>query len=72
MGMNGESVSTRQGSKVIAAIMGGLAAYMQEEEGAQQATSRSRGRAPALKLWPIVGRVEIMRMRSMWQRRIVG
>jgi hypothetical protein len=70
--MKVEPSSTRHRSGVIAAIMGGVAAYIEEEERAQQATRASQSRAVAVKLWSIMGRVEMMRMRSMWQRRIVG
>jgi len=57
--------------KVVAAIMAGIAAYVDEQEKAVVLVSQQRRDAAPAKLWPILGREEIMRMRTMWQRRLV-
>ena len=58
-------------AKIVAAIMAGVAAFMQEEERASQEFAREKRPAPMMNLWSIWGREEMMRMRSMWQRRMV-
>ena len=58
-------------AKIVAAIMGGVAAFMEGEERASRETAREKMPAPVVNLWSIWGREEMMRMRSMWQRRMV-
>lgn len=57
--------------KVVAAVMAGIAAYIDEQEKAVAPVPLRRRDAAPTKLWPILGREEIMRMRTMWQRRLV-
>jgi hypothetical protein len=54
----------------MAAVMAGVTAYIEEQDRAIEPPSRRRREAVAAKLWPILGREEIMRMRTMWQRRM--
>jgi hypothetical protein len=56
----------------MAAIMAAVNAYMEEEvmAGAMMAMPQPRP-VPAINLWHISGREEMMRMRQLWQRRIV-
>jgi hypothetical protein len=56
---------------VVAAVMAGVAAYIEEQERAADSLPRRRREAAVPSLWPIFGREEIMRMRTMWQRRLV-
>jgi len=58
-------------AKIVAAIMGGVAAFVEEEERASMGSARDQRPAPVVNLWSLWGREEIMRMRSMWQRRMV-
>jgi len=53
-----------------AAIGVAVAACLQEEQTAAQAQSQIRS-APASSAWSAFGRDEMMRMRTMWQLRIV-
>ena len=65
------STTVEHREKVIAAILAGVNAFMQDEKQVgETATGRHR---PSLdtKIWPILGREEMMRMRTMWQRRMV-
>jgi len=56
--------------KVVAAILAGVSTYMEEESA--QATRFERQRpAVAVNMWSMAGREEMMRMRTLWQRRIV-
>jgi hypothetical protein len=57
--------------KVIAAIIAGVSACIEEEERAREAVTPRRRAARAVTLWPVLGREEIMRMRTLWQRRMV-
>jgi len=58
--------------KITAAIMAAVNAYMEEEEKARELmTTAQRRPALAISLWHVSGREEIMRMRQLWQRRIV-
>jgi len=68
MGTTG--IPQKDRAKIVAAIMGGVAAFM-EEERASRESAREKRPAPVLNLWSISGREEMMRMRSMWQRRMV-
>lgn len=55
--------------KKIAAIAAAVNAYLEEEA---QATAMARRPAEgAANLWQASGRMEMMQMRSMWQRRIL-
>jgi len=54
----------------MAAIIAGVNAYIQGEETASR-TVTERKPAVTVNMWPIMGREEIMRMRQLWQRRIV-
>jgi len=54
----------------IAAITASVAAYLEEEKyGGQTMIQRQPVMLPSL--WSIYGREEIMRMRMLWQQRIV-
>ena len=62
--------SEKQQDKIIAAILAGVAAFIDEEQ-ISQTTAPSRQRpAIAFNHWSMSGREELMRMRAMWQRRI--
>ena len=70
--MTANTISGASGQKgVIAAVMAGVAAYIEEQERAAELLPRRRKEAVVTSLWPIFGRQEIMRMRTMWQRRLV-
>jgi len=56
--------------KVIVAIIAGVSACIEEEEGVRGSTMTQRRPAVAVSLWPVFGREEIMRMRNLWQRRM--
>jgi len=56
---------------VIAAITAAVAAYMEEEEKALAPAMPQRRPVTVSILWSSSGREEIMRMRRLWQRRIV-
>lgn len=56
----------------MAAIMAAVNAYMEEETKAFEMVSMpQRKPVPVISLWHISGREEMMRMRQLWQRRIV-
>jgi len=57
--------------KVVAAIIAGVAACIEEVEAAPRAMIPQRRLAMPLNLWSVSGREEIMRMRTFWQRRMV-
>ena len=58
--------------KITAAIMAAVNAYIEEEAIACEAAYvPRRAPAPAISLWHVLGREEMMRMRQLWQRRIV-
>ena len=58
--------------KITAAIMAAVNAYIEEEETARAMLSIPQRRpVPVLSLWHVSGREEMMRMRQLWQRRIV-
>jgi len=56
----------------MAAIIAAVNAYMEEEAlaGAMMAIPQRRP-VPVISLWHVSGREEMMRMRQLWQRRIV-
>jgi len=54
----------------IAAIAA-VAAFLDEEEKAQRLALPQQRPVVVSSLWHISGREEIMRMRTLWQRRIV-
>jgi hypothetical protein len=57
--------------KIAAAIMSAVNAYMEEEQMARELVAiPQRGPLPAISLWHVSGREEMMRMRQLWQRRI--
>ncbi|MBE0480209.1 MAG: hypothetical protein IBX68_04440 [Dehalococcoidia bacterium] len=56
--------------KVIAAIISGVSSFMQEEQVIQAELPR-RQAARVTSVWSLLGREELMRMRTMWQRRLV-
>jgi len=62
----------KDGGKTTAAIMAAVNAYLEEEASAAVATAIPI-RKPAIvtSLWHVSGREEMMRMRNLWQRRIV-
>jgi len=56
---------------MAAAIMAAVNAYMEEEEMAREMMAMPQRRpVPAISLWHVSGREEMMRMRQLWQRRI--
>ena len=58
--------------RVMAAITTAIVAYIEEEEKALRPAMVERSPVPGLSLWHASGREEIMRMRTLWQRRIVS
>jgi hypothetical protein len=62
----------KDNGKITAAIMAAVNAYMEEEETARAIMAIPQRRpVPAISLWHVSGREELMRMRQLWQRRIV-
>lgn len=57
--------------KGTVAAIAAVAAYMEEEEKAQRLVMPPQKPVVVSNLWHIYGREEIMRMRMLWQRRIV-
>jgi len=58
--------------KITAAIMAAVNAYIEEEAMAQALLAMPQRRpVPVISLWHVSGREEMMRMRQLWQRRIV-
>ncbi len=68
--MNMTNSARKDRQKVIAAITAGISACIEEEERAKAAAATRRRPAMAVSLWSVFGREEIMRMRTLWQRRI--
>ena len=58
--------------ETIAAIAAAVTAYMEEEERALRPVVPQRKPVMASSSWSNSGREEIMRMRMLWQRRIVS
>ncbi len=58
-------------SGITAAITAALAAYVEEEEAALLAAIPLRRPQVTVSLWGSSGREEMMRMRLLWQLRIV-
>ena len=56
----------------IAAITAAVAAYLEEEAKALAPAVPQAGPAVVFSPWGSSGREEIMRMRMLWQRRIVS
>jgi len=61
----------RDRDKTVAAIMAGVSAYLEEEQAVRRRAVEVKPVAGA-SLWALSGRQEMMRMRTLWQRRIVG
>jgi len=58
--------------KITAAIMAAVNSYMEDEIAAGAMMSIPQRRPiPVISLWHVSGREEMMRMRQLWQRRIV-
>ncbi len=57
-------------TRKIAAITAAVNAYLEEEAQTAVAIAR-RPAGGAINLWQASGRMEIMQMSSLWQRRIV-
>ena len=59
--------------QIIAAISGGIAAYIADEEAACQAAAltplATAAPGPPLNLWALAGRQQAMQMRLLMQRR---
>jgi hypothetical protein len=59
--------------QIIAAISGGIAAYIADEEAISQAAALAPPAAaaagPALNLWALAGRSQAMQLRLLMQRR---
>jgi hypothetical protein len=68
MTMNSASEGDRQ--QVVAAIVAGVSAYLEEEAKLREQTARPSRPASSLNLWALAGRQEMMRMRTLWQRRM--
>ena len=56
----------------VIAITAAVAAYIEDEEKALRQAVTERRPVVVLNLWGASGREEIMRMRMLWQRRIVS
>ena len=56
----------------VVAITAAVAAYIEDEEKALRQVVTERRPVVVLNLWGAAGREEIMRMRMLWQRRIVS
>jgi len=65
-----ERLESKQGT--VAAITAAVTAYMEEEGRALRPVISQRRPAVVLNSWSTSGREEIMRMRMLWQRRIVS
>ena len=67
-----DAISTSQGDrgKLVAAIVAGVSAYLSEEATGREAPARPATPRPVLNLWSLSGRQEVMRMRTLWQRRM--
>ena len=57
--------------KITAAIMAAVNAYIEEETAYAMIAAPQRRPVPVISLWHVSGREEMMRMRQLWQRRIV-
>jgi len=68
--MSSNLTSKRDKAKTIAAVLASINAYIEEERSLETSQKPSRP-SIQMKIWPILGREEIMRMRSMLQRRLV-
>jgi hypothetical protein len=70
--MESNPSSDKDRKKTMAAVMVAVNAFIEEEEKAHELIAPSQ-RSPALavNMWHVSGREEIMRMRQLWQRRIV-
>ncbi len=58
--------------KILAAISGGIASYIADEEAASQAAAMPLAAAapgPPISLWALAGRQQAMQMRMLMQRR---
>jgi hypothetical protein len=68
MSMNSTPREDRQ--RVVAAIVAGVSAYIEEEAKVRAQTARPTRPASLFNLWALSGRQEMMRMRAPWQRRM--
>ncbi len=69
-GVVSKHLKNRKGT--IAAITAAVAAYLEEEARALAPVMPQPGPVPVFSPWSSSGREEIMRMRMLWQRRIVS
>jgi hypothetical protein len=70
--MESNPSSDKDRKKTMAAVMVAVNAFIEEEERAREIIALSQRRpALAVNMWHVSGREEIMRMRQLWQRRIV-
>jgi hypothetical protein len=70
--MESNPSSDKDRKKTMAAVMVAVNAFIEEEERAREMIALSQRRpALAVNMWHVSGREEIMRMRQLWQRRIV-
>jgi hypothetical protein len=68
----GGKMMDKDRGKITAAIMAAVNTYMEEEAMAQGLMAVLQRRpVPMISLWHVSGREEMMRMRQLWQRRIV-
>jgi hypothetical protein len=68
--MSPNSTAQRDTRKTVAAIMAAVNACLEDDEKARAASVSRPRPAVAPSLWPVFGREEMMRMRTLWQRRI--
>jgi hypothetical protein len=70
--MESNPSSDKDRKKTMAAVMVAVNAFIEEEERAREMIALSQRRpALAVNMWHVSGREEMMRMRQLWQRRIV-
>lgn len=69
MSVNARSEKDR--AKVVAAITASVTSCMEEPQLAHPLVILKRKPSPAVKPWSVSGREQIMRMRTMCQRRMV-
>ena len=64
---------TQNENEVVAAILAAVTSYLEEEQKPHsRAAIPSRKLASVVNLWGISGREEMMRMRTLWQRRMAS
>ncbi|MFO7773917.1 MAG: hypothetical protein R6V59_08325 [Dehalococcoidia bacterium] len=64
-------MALKSGERTIAAVTAAVAAYLDEEAEALLSAMPPPRPVSVSNLWGRSGREEIMRMRTLWQRRII-